>query len=187
MHLNNNLNIESKDLINFFIENFKSEVIEFENKNFEDFAKKSAEKIYNQLLEKYTKFKNDNNYNITNVIRSREEIISEAMNLITQQLKENVEKNYLKIISSKLFRNIIEIFKNKMMFKIEEFINNLEKNDEVLNFFNSSEIFNSNKPLELKKKFDDYIDKLKKRENEFEEKAIKAMFGSSEISIPYSY
>ena len=71
-----------------------------------------------------------------------------------------------------------------MLFKIEEFINNLEKNDDVLNFFNSSEIFNSNKPLELKKKFDDYIDKLKKRENESEEKAIKAMFCSSGISIP---
>ena len=151
-HLNNNLNIESKNLINFFIENLKSEVIEFENKKFEDFSKISAENIYNQLLEKYTKFKNDNNYNITNVIKSREEIISEATNLITQELKENVEKNYLKIVSSKLFKNIIEIFKNKMLFKIEEFINNLEKNDDVLNFFNSSEIFNSNKPLELKKK-----------------------------------
>ena len=182
----NNLNIISKNLINLFIEKYKSEIGELFMENFEIFIEKATNRIYFQILEKFTKFINDNNINVPNVMRSKEEIISEATNIIKLDLMEKLEKNYLKTISSKLFINIIEIFKNKMIFKIENYINNLEKNNDVLNFFNSHDIFISDKPLNLEVKFNEYISNLKKRESESQQKAVKALYGSSIFSIPSS-
>jgi len=68
---------------------------------------------------------------------------------------------------------IIQIFKTKLNNKIEEFINNIDKNKEAQNFFTTCDILNENKQLKINEKINTYIKALKKRE---EESGIKAFF-----------
>ena len=72
--------------------------------------------------------------------------------------------------------------------KIDNFINNINNNEEINNFFKSNETLNDEGKLKIKEKFDEYIKSLQKKEFESQEKALKMEQGldeSQEMSVEY--
>ena len=152
-----NLNLESRNSINNFITDFKKELIDEFNENYNKFINKASKDLYKIIFEIYSK--------------NNEELKSKAKLKLTTLLKERFIEDCLKKYSSKMIQFIIQIFQTKLNNKIEEFINNIDKNKEAQNFFTTCDILNENKQLKINEKINTYIKALKKRE---EESRIKA-------------
>ena len=174
--LKNNLSLESKNIIQNYVEDFKNEMLEVVSQKFEDFTNNAVKTIYYDVLERYNQNVASQNINMREAMKSKEELMSEASNTIKSQLKKTAEENFLRKYSSCLFQDIIKMFENEMVKKINQYIRDLKNNEEVSNFFNSAGIDNRDN-LEIKNKFEEYIKSLKQKEADSNERAIRIQFG----------
>ena len=180
--LRNNLNLESRNCVHNYIEEFKNELINIVNEYFEKFAKESAKKLYTKVLEQYTQNMNNNvnNANLKESLKSKDEIKSEANQKINEILKEKAIENFLKKNAAELYQQIIEIFKKKLEQRLDEFIQNIDKNDEVNQFFNSCDLLNDNKELKIMEDASKYIRQLQEKEEKSQAESIRLLYGSGE-------
>ena len=182
--LPNNLSMESKNSIYESVIEFKEAMIKEVSLDFEKFIQNEVKNIYYEILEKYNENFINNGFNMKGAMKSKEEIMETAEKEIKNQLLKPAEENFLKKMSSNLFQEINTIFKNEMLNKVIEFINNLNNNKEVNKFIQNFDIIpNEDKNLKIKQQFDEYIDKLKQKEVESQEKALKYQY---EDNINYS-
>ena len=176
--------MESKNSIYEYVNEFKKDMIEIISLKLENFIQNEVKNIYQVILEKYNESLMNNDIKIKGVMKTKEEIMKSAENEIKNQLQKPAEENFLKKLSSNLFQKIINIFNKKMLEKLNEFINNLNNNKEVNKFLQNFDIIpDENKSLKIKEQFDEYIKKLKQKEIDSEEKAIKYQY---EDNIYYS-
>ena len=176
--LGSNLNLESKNVINIYINEFKNELVDIVEIKLEKFIKIASVKLHARILEKY--IENLNNYEnikINEIIKDKDKLKSEVIEKLNEILKGRAIKNFLKKNSAELYKSIIEIFSNKIKNKIDEFISNLETNEEVSQFFKSCNALNEEKELKIKGDIDKYIKHLREKEEESGFKAVKIMYG----------
>jgi hypothetical protein len=166
--LTNNLDLESKNAINDFVQLFKREMVEIVSKKYNDFIQKEVENIYHVILEKYISIGQEVKFG--DAMKSKEELTSIAEHEIKNQLKSSTEEKFLKLMSSNLFQAIIKIFEDEMIKKINEFYN---KNKEIKLFLESNDIIPDDKGLKIEGQFNDFIKNLKQKEIESQEKALK--------------
>ena len=186
--LQNNLNLESKNSIYEYIQHYKEQMLEVVSKKFEEFTEKEVKNIYIEILEKYQENIYNKDIKLNAGFETKEQIIEKAKYEIKEQLKQPSEEKFLKRYASCLFQDIINIFHNEMKKKIDNFILNINNNEEINNFFNSNETLNDQGNLKIKEKFDEYIKSLQKKEFESQEKALKMEQGldeSQEMSVEY--
>ena len=112
--MKNNLNLESRNSIRNYIEEFINEMLEIVGQKFDDFTEKAVETLYYELLEKYREKTSKENININEAMKSKEEIIYQASNAMKNQLKGPAEENFLKKYASCLFQDIVKIFEIEM-------------------------------------------------------------------------
>ena len=174
--LKNNLNLESENIIQGYVEEFKNEMLKVVSQKFEEFINNSVTTIYYDVLEKFNLNNSKQDINMKEAMKNKEELMTEASNTLKSQLKKMSEENFLRRYSSCLFQDIIKIFKDEMIAKINKFIEDLNNNENISNFFKSNEI-NNGEDLEIKKNFDEYIKSLKQKEADSNEKAIRMQFG----------
>ena len=88
--LNNDLNLESRNSINNYIEEFKSELIDVVSQKFDSFTKEEAKKLYTKILEKYLEnmSNNTNNANLKETMKSKGELKSEVTQKLNSVLKD---------------------------------------------------------------------------------------------------
>ena len=186
--LNNNLNLESKNLIYNYINEFKNELIDIISEKFDNFTKEEAKKLYTAILEKYIENmnNNDSNANLKESMKSKGELKTEVIQKLNSVLKEKAIEDFLKKNAAEIYQQIIQIFKKKLNEKIDEFINNINKNEEVNNFFDSCEILDEKKELKLREKINPYIKELQEKEAQSQEKALLAVYGSSQNQMTFS-
>ena len=178
--LNYNLSQDSKEEINKYIEEFKYEMLEIVGEKFEEYIKNASQIIYYQLLDIFR----DNDFNEINfkeALKSKEEIKKDAENIIKQDLKESSEELFLTKKSSCLYQDIAQIFKNEMIKKIDEFINNLNNNEDFINFINYSNVFDDDNKLSIEDNFNDYIKSLKHKEEESYQKALQIQYEENSV------
>jgi hypothetical protein len=169
--LPNDLNMESKNSINEFVNAFKKEMLEVVGSKFESFIQSEVKKIYYDILEKYNESLMNKDMNVKGAMKSKEELTTIAANEIKNQLQKPAEENFLKAIASNLFQDIIKIFENEMVNKVKEFINDTE---EINKYFQSNDLIPAeDKSLKIEGQFQDYIKNLKQKEIESQEKALK--------------
>ena len=187
--LNNDLNLESRNSINIYTEDFRNELTDEVSPKFENFTKESAKKIYTKILEKYTEnmSNNTNNANLKESMRSKSELKSDITQKLTMVLKDKAIENFLKKNTAEIYQQVIEIFKKKINEKIDDFINNIDKNVEANQFFDSCEVLDEKKELKLREKINPYIKKLQKREEESQERALMGTYGPSQSQMMPSY
>ena len=172
------MNIESRTAINNYINEFKKELIDIVKTKFDNFTKEAAKKLFTKILEKYTENINDNpNINLKESMKSKEELKTEVKEKLNVILKERAIENFMKKNSAELYQYIVEIFTNKLKNKIDEFIANLDKNNEVTKFFESCDILNEEKELKIKKHIDEYIKNLQEKEENSQHKSLILQFG----------
>ena len=133
-------------------------------------------------MQEYQKkyIENLNNYEnikINEIIKDKDKLKSEVIEKLNEILKGRAIENFLKKNSAELYKSIIEIFSNKIKNKIDEFISNLETNEEVSQFFKSCNALNEEKELKIKGDIDKYIKHLREKEEESGFKAVKIMYG----------
>ena len=116
---------------------------------FKEFTKNASQKIYYELLDKFRDNDFNEDINIKDAMKSKEEIKKDAENIINQALKESSEALFLTKKSSCLYLDIPQIFEKEMIKKIDEFINNLNNNEDFINFINYSDIFNDKNKLSI--------------------------------------
>ena len=178
--LQNNLNMESRNSVNNYIEEFKKEMLEILDDKFEGFIEKEVQQIYFDLLEKYKQNVLDKNYKMKDAMKSKEELTGEAASELKNQLKKPAEENFLKKMASNLFQDIIKIFGNEMTNKIKHFIKNLNNNKEVNKFFEFLENDDDNQKLKIEDQFNGLIKGLREREEKSQEKALRYEYGYDE-------
>ena len=169
-----NLKKESKYKIESFSKDFKKEVLQVVTKKFKEFTENASQNIYHQILEKY--IENSKDINIQEAMKSKEELTEEATNLINKELKESSEEKFLTENSSSLYQKIVSIFQTKMLKKIDEFIDNLDRNENFINFVKECGIFDEKKSLEIEKEFNKYIKNLEEKEKESQDNAMKLQY-----------
>ena len=177
--LKNNLNIESKKLVNEYIEKFRNELINFIGKKFDEFTLKASKEIYYQISDKFLEIVQKENMNMNEAMKSPEQLQLEATNFIKKELKETSEEMFLTKNSSSLYHDIISIFEKEMINKIDDYINNLNNNTKFLNFIQFYDIFKEGKNLKIEDDFNDYIKTLKRNEYESMEKSANLQYGGS--------
>ena len=175
--LKNNLNIESKNKINEYIKEFRNEIINILGKKFDEYTMDASTKIYYQISDKYNEIIRNENMNMNNAMKSQEQLKLEATNIIKEELKESSEELFLTKNSSYFYQNIIIIFQEEMIKKIDDFIKNLNNNNKFLNFLESYNILKEENNLKIEAKFNEYIKILKKIENESQKKAFNLQYG----------
>jgi len=176
--LRSNLNLESKNAINIYINEFKNELIDIIEIKFEKFIKIASEKLHTKILEKYIENLNYyENIKISEIRKDKDELKCKVIDKLNEILKGRAIENFLKKNSAELYKSIIEIFSNNLKSKIDEFINNLETNKEVTQFFKSCNALNEEKELKIKGEIDKYIKHLREKEEESGFKAVKIMYG----------
>jgi len=176
--LRSNLNLESKNAINIYINEFKNELIDIIEIKFEKFIKVASEKLHTKILEKYIENLNYyENIKINEIRKDKDELKCKVIDKLNEILKGRAIENFLKKNSAELYKSIIEIFSNNLKSKIDEFINNLETNKEVSQFFKSCNALNEEKELKIKGEIDKYIKHLREKEEESGFKAVKIMYG----------
>jgi hypothetical protein len=169
--LPNNLNMESKNSINEFVNAFRKEMLEVVGSKFESFIQSEVKKIYYDVLEKYNESLMNKDMNMKGAMKSKEELTTVAANEIKKQLQKPAEENFLKAVASNLFQDIIKIFENEMVTKVKEFINDTE---EINKYFQSNDLIPAeDQSLKIEGQFQDYIKNLRQRETESQEKALK--------------
>ena len=171
--LNNNLNLESRNSIKNYIEDFKNEFTEILDQKFEEFSNKAAEDIYSKVLDKYVMLNEDDNNIKLDRMENKDILKAKAVEEINKSLKEKSKENFLRKIACNFFQVIVEKFKEKCEEKLNDFINNLLENDEANKFFEECDALNENKELKFKDELDKYIRNLKEKEAESQQKAIK--------------
>ena len=169
--LNNNLNIESRNTIKNYIEDFKNEFTEVLDQKFKEFSNQAAEKIYTKILEKYIKL-NEGGDKVDRM-ENKDDFKAKAIEEINKALKEKSKENFLRKIACHFFQDIVEKFKKRCEDKLNDFINNLLENDEANKFFEECDELNKNKELKFQKELDKYILNIQKKEEESQQKAIK--------------
>ena len=87
-----------------------------------------------------------------------------------------MEETFLSKNASSLYQYIASIFQTKMLKKIDEFIDNLNNNQDFINFIQNYGIFDENKNLKIEEKFKIYIKNLQEKENESQENAVKLQY-----------
>ena len=176
--LRSNLNLESKNAINIYINEFKNELIDIIEIKFEKFIRVASEKLHTKILEKYIENLNYyENIKISEIRKDKDELKCKVIDKLNEILKGRAIENFLKKNSAELYKSIIEIFSNNLKSKIDEFINNLETNKEVTQFFKSCNALNEEKELKIKGDIDKYIKHLREKEEESGFKAVKIMYG----------
>ena len=181
--LKSNLNLESRNSIHNYIDEFKKELIDEVNEKFDKFTKDASNKLYTKVLEKYTEniSQNPNSAELKESMKSKAELKSEATEKLTKVLKARAIEDFLKSCTSKLYQSVVEIFKNKLNAKLDEFITNIEKNKEANQFFESCDALNDKKGIKLTEKIDKFIKELQNREEKSQERALTAQFGASQM------
>ena len=177
--LRNKLNIESRNCVHNYIEEFKNELIDIVNEKFENFSKDASKKLYTKVLEQYRDNMNNNvnNADLKESMKSKAEIKSETNQKLNEVLKEKAIDNFLKKNAAELYQKIIEIFKNKLLQKLDEFILNIDQNKEVNKFFDSCDELNEDKKLKIENDIDNYIKSLQDREAKSDAKSIQLQYG----------
>jgi CheY-like chemotaxis protein len=183
--LKSNLNLESRNSIHNYIDEFKKELIDEVNEKFDKFTKDASNKLYTKVLEKYTEniSQNPNSAELKESMKSKAELKSEATEKLTKVLKARAIEDFLKSCTSKLYQSVVEIFKNKLNAKLDEFITNIEKNKNANQFFESCDALNDKKGIKLTEKIDKYIKELQIKEEKSQEKALTAQFGQSQMML----
>ena len=186
--LNSNLNLESRNSINIYTEDFKNELIGEVNEKFDRFTKEASKNLYTKVLETYTDNlrNNPNNANLQESMKSKVELKSEATTKITALLKDKAVEDFLKKNASEIYQEIVKIFNKKLIEKIDEFVNNIDKNKEAQKFFDTCDVLNDDKELKLNKEIDAYIKTLQNREEESQRKALEITYGPSQSQIMQS-
>ena len=139
---------------------------------FDNFVEEQSQKIYIQMLEKFTQSNMNQNRNIIDVMKSKEEIKNEANEAIKKDIKEMAEENFLKKSSSLLFKDIIQVFKLEMINKINKFVANVNNNEMIQIVFKSFGILDLDKELKIEEEFKKYIKKLIEIEKKSYEKFV---------------
>ena len=183
--LNNDLNLESRNSINNYIEEFKSELIDVVSQKFDSFTKEEAKKLYTKILEKYLEnmSNNTNNANLKETMKSKGELKSEVTQKLNSVLKDKAIEDFLKKNAAEIYQQVIQIFKKKLNEKIDDFINNIDKNEEANKFFDNCEVLDEKKELKLREKIKPYIRELQKKEEQSQERALTATYGPSQSQM----
>ena len=168
--LNNKLNLESNEEIKKYVKEFRDEIIEVINEKFNEFAKKAANDIYLNVLEKYRDLKDENAK--MDRMKDKDELKAEATQEINKALKEKAVENFLAKIASQFFQDIVLRFKDKCEEKLNNFINNLLYNEEANEFFKSCDELNGNKKFQFEDDLKKYLEKLQTKEEESLKKSL---------------
>ena len=167
----NHLKNESIELILNYVKEFKNKLNNFFEEKFRSFLEQSAEKIYQKIINTIIEIIRINQMDLTQCMKKEGDLKSEIITELDKALKDKALQNLLKRTAVEFHKQIVEIFKKQLMIKMDEFKSTLDKNDEVGNFFRSCDVLNEKKPLKIKKEIDEYIQSLKKREEESKKKA----------------
>ena len=183
--MKSDLNLESRNSVHNYIEDFRNELIDEVNERFDNFTKEASKKLYTKILEKYTESisNNPNNAELKESMKSKGELKAEVTQKLTDILKDRAIEDFLKKSASEIYQQVVEIFRNKLMAKLEEFISDIEKNKEAIKFFDSCDVLNENKELKLNEQINKYIKSLQKREEESQERALTPFYGKSQSQI----
>ena len=183
--LKSNLNLESRNSIHNYIEEFRNELIDEVNERFDNFTKDASKKLYTKVLEKYTEniSKVKNSAELKESMKSKGELKSEVTEKLTNVLKDRAIEDFLKKSASEIYQSVVEIFKTKLNAKLDEFINNIETNKEANKFFASCDVLDENKEIKLQEKISKYIKELQKKEEQSQERALMGAFGQSQSQI----
>ena len=183
--LKSNLNLESRNSINNYIEQFKNELIDEVNERFDNFTKDASKKLYTKILEKYTEniSKVQNNAELKESMKSKTELKNEVTEKLTNILKERAIEDFLKKSASEMYQSVVEIFKNKLNAKLDEYIDNIQNNKEANKFFDSCDVLNDNKEIKLQGQISKYIKELQKKEEQSQEKALLGEYGDSQSQM----
>ena len=131
--LKSDLNLESRNSVHNYIEEFRNELVDEVNEKFDNFTKESSKKLYTKILEKYTEniSKSPNNAELKESMKSKGELKTEVTEKLTAILKDRAIEDFLKKSASEIYQSVVEIFKAKLNAKLDEFINGIEKNKEA--------------------------------------------------------
>ena len=183
--LKSDLNLESRNSVHNYIEEFRNELVDEVNEKFDNFTKESSKKLYTKILEKYTEniSKSPNNAELKESMKSKGELKTEVTEKLTAILKDRAIEDFLKKSASEIYQSVVEIFKAKLNAKLDEFINGIEKNKEANKFFDTCDVLNENKEIKLHEKIEKYVKQLQKKEEESQEKALMGAYGQSQSQI----
>lgn len=133
------------------------------------------------VLEQYLQnmANNPNNANLQDTMKSKDALKSEVTQKLNVVLKDRAIDDFLKKSASEIYQPIVEIFKKKLNEKVDEFLNNLDKNVEANKFFETCEALDEKKELKLREKINPYIKGLQEKEEKSQERALTASFGPS--------
>ena len=186
--LKSKLNPESRNSVQNYVEEFKNELIDEVNEKFDTFTKDASKKLYTKVLEKYTEniSQVQNSAELKESMKSKGELKSEVTEKLTNVLKDRAIEDFLKKSASEIYQSVVEIFKAKLNAKLDEFINNIEKNKEANKFFDSCDVLNENKEIKLQEKISKYIKDLQKKEEQSQERALMGAYGQSQSQIMQS-
>lgn len=178
LSLNNNLDFNCKNAINNAVSDFKNKILWNLNLNFEDYLNKKAEEIYYKMLEKFTENAKMQNRNINEAMKDKQQLMDEAKIAMKEKLHDSAEENFLKKVSELIYKDIISKFEQLMLAKINEYIKNIPNNKKVNSVFESYGLSLDGEEIELGKKFEKYIEKLKDREDNSAQKSLILQFGN---------
>ena len=186
--LKSKLNPESRNSVQNYVEEFKNELIDEVNEKFDTFTKDASKKLYTKVLEKYTEniSQVQNSAELKESMKSKGELKSEVTEKLTNVLKDRAIEDFLKKSASEIYQSVVEIFKAKLNAKLDEFINNIEKNKEANKFFDSCDVLNENKEIKLQEKISKYIKDLQEKEAQSQERALMGPYGQSQSQIMQS-
>ena len=183
--MKSDLNLESRNSVHNYIEDYRNELIDEVNERFDNFTKDASKKLYTKILEKYTESisNNPNNAELKESMKSKGELKAEVTQKLTDILKDRAIEDFLKKSASEIYQQVVEIFRNKLMAKLDEFISDIEKNKEANKFFDSCDVLNENKELKLNEQISKYIKTLQKREEDSQERALSPIYGENQSQI----
>ena len=170
--LNNNLTLESKFIIKNYNGIFKSEINEAFKDKLNLFANNISNIIYSEVLDEYIKLNN-------NQIKKEEKekdtkFKKDAIEKIKIAIKDNAKEYLLNKLSVQFLKDIILKFKDRFIFKLNEFINNLDINKEGNKSFKYFDDLDIDKNIKFKDNLLELIKNLKQKEEESMEKTKKS-------------
>ena len=170
--LNNNLTLESKFIIKNYNGIFKSEINEAFKDKLNLFANNIINIIYSEVLDEYIKL---NNNQIKKEKKEKDiKFKKDAIEKIKIAIKDNAKEYLLNKLSVQFLKDIILKFKDRFIFKLNEFINNLDINKEGNESFKYFDDLDIDKNIKFKDNLLELIKNLKQKEEESMEKAKKS-------------
>ena len=170
--LNNNLTLESKFIIKNYNGIFKSEINEAFKDKLNLFANNISNIIYSEVLDEYIKL---NNNQIKKEKKEKDtKFKKDAIEKIKIAIKDNAKEYLLNKLSVQFLKDIILKFKDRFIFKLNEFINNLDINKEGNELFKYFDDLDIDKNIKFKDNLLELIKNLKQKEEESMEKAKKS-------------